>query len=738
MEFKIISDIEGLKRKILNEIEMLKYHKELNYLCSFLETELNNMQTNSYDEKELKKLRAELEVFLELIMGRLNSLMINNNSKSVFDNTPEEKKKKLQELEEIIEDKINYLKENIPFLGEKINLLFISMKEKYQDDYNHTIEITRKRLNADLGMKNVIKLSLYTDTNTLDTSYINNLEAFKALYIDPLEPLIANDKKVKEIFKRAYETLTEEKALETVKMLEQNYINQVNECNDKKSSLYLIAVQERMIEDGIRLDSIIDSEETRLKYQDKIKYLRFNASDSTVLEIEEYVNRTGYFRDEFYLVVYALIEKEKYMKNKYSIECSLYNKLSETTKANIEKIFLDRIKDREDSFDIIMRLKKDGYLSVLDDAYQETIAGLEISIKTSIETEDLFEPSRIKLEEVTTGILEKHTNLILKKNGKRLNTYFYISDKELKDFEDITKFEYLKYKASGFELRIEYYDKEGRRIKPGEKDLNIKEQVFDFYITGKDDKKTVYDKNFNKLFDVTDKYPYGAHMYVDYRSRKIILFNEEFRKIFIYDENFNEIAAYNAGDLISDFKSYRHQFVYVNDCCFNEGVFTFYYKEKDTEKVTVCYYDFNNMKELDSFPMTTTEVRSRLVYSEGAYPYYDEAKYRFGFKDKEGNIIVEPTYYRVGPFINGIAYGSTFDHGFVNRNGEVTQTKRIEELSKYSFDYFVNLKDYYYEQYNSIDKIRGRVISNNTYLINEYLPILDIDFDNKGKVLKKA
>ncbi len=739
MQLELLNEIEGIKRKILNEIEMLRYHKELNYLCGYLENELNNFKCDSYEDKDLKKYKAELEVFLEIVIGRVNSLIINSKNNSVFDNIQEDKRNKIKELEDIIEDRINYLVTNIPFLGENISVLFNNYKSEYQEGYNHALECAKKRLNTDLGMKNEQILSLYSDTDNLAKSYINKLEVFKSLYIDPLQSLIDNDKKVKDIFKRAYDTLTDETSLNIVKQLEQNYLNAVNECIDKKSSIYLIAVQERMIQDGVKLDSIVDTEEERKRYEDKIRYFSFNKSNDELLDIEQYVNRTGHFKEEFYQLAYAFIEKEKYMLNKFNVSIELYDKLSENTKANIERLFLERIKDADDSYEIVQHLREYGYLKVLDVNYQNFFDSCEFNVKSSYRLENVEADEPLKVELITSPIIVDRYELSVNSTGKKLGTYFYSTDAILINLGDIIKFDYKKYKSGGMERFIEYYDREGKRLK-APKDLDIIDRVFDFYITGQDKDKEVYDLEFNKVFRFKDKDYSGLHMFVDYVGKKIILFSENYGTVYLYDDKFNLLLESSASKLIKEYYSYKWDCLYINEHAFNDGIFTFYFRDKSDNNYYVYYYDFNNMKVLDNFTIkTNNEIKSQFMYSDGCYPFVDKDGYQIGYKDKEGNVIIEPKYYRVGPFINGVACIHNFDNYLINRSGAEVKTGDYEKSTSYYYSYEPSSKDGCYYQYDDKEKKKNRIINKDYYYMNNgYVSILSIDFDNPERVNKKC
>ena len=736
MNTSIISEIEGIKRKILNEIEMLKHNKELNYLCDYLTSVLNNMEYDNTDDLSLKKYKARLEVFLSLVMGYLNKILLSKTNESIFDNTTEEHNNKRKELESSIEEDINYLVTNIPFLGENLLDKYSKLKNKYNLEFDETINSTKRRLNVDLGIIDEPIYSLYPDTNTVCSSYINTLIAFKSLYIDPLKQLIDNDKKVREIFKRAYNTLKDEKALDAVKQLEQNYINKVNECCDKKSSLYLLASQETMIRDGLKLDGIVDDEETRLRYERKIKWLDLNSLVDTVLDIEKYVNATGRLSEEFYLAVYALVEKDKYMLRKYN-ECNhLYERLSDITKANIERIFLKRIEDREDSYEIILKLKKDGYLSVFDENYQTFFNTCEFRIKNDFRLEDYKKDMPYKLDIVRGNFIDTHFNLIEKKTGKRLGSYFNTQERELISIGDIIKFQYVKVRLNSAYKCCVYLDRNGNKLNTPD-GIDIIDYAFGYYIAQNGANKEIYDSNFKLVTTIKNIYSLGGELLIDYNSKKSIIINDN--TVVLLDENFKKIGEYYLFHLIDDYSSLYWKICDTDKITFNDGVLTIHFIDAYNKEKHTYYYDFNNMKVIDHFEYPADkEFRINFIYSEGIYPFYDKESRKLGYKDITGTVIGNTEYYATYPFINGVALVSdyTTDHLFINRNGETTKCSTMEH--GYGFDniYRYNLRDKYYDQFNAKRESHKVIRNTNSYYIPCRKYISEIDFDNPESIKK--
>ena len=75
-----------------------------------------------------------------------------------------------------------------------------------------------------------------------------------------------------------------------------------------------------MMENGVQLDSLVEKTKEEVIMCEKINTMTFNTDLNTVKDIEEFVERTGLFADLFYNNLYAIIEKDiflrKYRDNK--------------------------------------------------------------------------------------------------------------------------------------------------------------------------------------------------------------------------------------------------------------------------------------------------------------------------------------------------------------------------------------------------------------------------------------
>ena len=72
----ILNEIEYLKEKIDNEIELLSYYKELSYVCDKLKEELASHKYSLDNVLSMKKYKAFLEVFLTQRIGYINKLIV--------------------------------------------------------------------------------------------------------------------------------------------------------------------------------------------------------------------------------------------------------------------------------------------------------------------------------------------------------------------------------------------------------------------------------------------------------------------------------------------------------------------------------------------------------------------------------------------------------------------------------------------------------------------------------------
>ena len=312
---ELIREIKDLKNKIINEIKAFSFHSDLSYITEILLKEINNYEYKDDNMLSLKKYRAFLESFYQVVIVPINKMIVEQKNKSIFDTSKEEDNKEITLLEKEIEELLEYIKENLPTLGEDVSREYKKLKDKHQEEFEYTINTTRRRFNIDKGIENESLLSLYSDTLTLERLYLNKLKAFKKVHIDDIKIFIDNDKRIKEIFKNAYETLTEEEAQEAIKKLEENYLKSIEECMKSDivfSKSNILKVQDSMIKNGLQLDVLINKTKEKNSIYERIAKMTLNTELKDILELEKYVERNGLFAEEFYKNIYAIIEKEEY------------------------------------------------------------------------------------------------------------------------------------------------------------------------------------------------------------------------------------------------------------------------------------------------------------------------------------------------------------------------------------------------------------------------------------------
>ncbi len=744
----IISEIDTLKEKINNEIESLRYYKELSYICNALENEVNSYEYDINDNYSLKKYKAFLEFFLENKIGYVNSLIVNKNNNSIFDNGSDLDYQKLNELKKEISELLTYIENNFPIIGREVAEEYEKIKMHYEKEFSDASNRYKKTFDKEIGVNKEINLSIYGDTSSVLKSYINNLSAFKKVRVDNIKIFVDNDIEVKELFKRAYETLKEPRAIEAVRKLESNYVNEINKCVESMSAnTNILLIQKNMIQNGLQLDKIIDIEKEKNDIYNKISNITFNYDNiDELLKIEDYVIKNNIFHEEFYKVLFALVEKEKYLYLKYKHEPIIYKRINERSRVALEKIFLDQIKDLDDSEkeELIINLKKNGYFKVLDMNYQEFFDNKDFKLETTYDTEPLIYNWKLERKRIEKGIIEPHYDVINKETNKRVDRFFNLPkyNDELTRIGDIYIFSRSKI-MFGYEttpiIHYNYYDQDGKKIKPFKDNSVITDSLLDYYLVEKKDdsfhkNKRIVDSNFNTIMEYEGKNIH-KEILVDYKNNLILILDTIKKTFSLYNKDFkllkelsaSEIMNFNINDIVISFDN-------IN--MFNEGIFSVLVKKQ--KENYICYYDIINMRKVDMFKIDL--ISSLYGYSEGLYPYceYYQNRYLLGYKNIDGDIVLEPKYLRANPFINGCALvirDLSISYAFINYRGECVGSGEILGYDDKSIT--PNFFKYRYQAFYYGKDKRVIVKTKNTYIIDYEDNIIDLDLNNKNKVKKK-
>jgi hypothetical protein len=321
----------------------------------------------------VKKYYAWLQYFYENKIEIINKYIVDNRNNSVFDNSDETQMKKVHELEEAINNIFDYIKENYPQFSDYIIDSYYKLKKYYQDEYKKALNNSKKRFNNWIGLPYEPVLSLYPDIHSLINCYINNLEIFYTFCCKDIKSFQEKDIKIRKIFKEGYEKITDSGVIETIKRAENYYDTAICEIMKNSSHLNkLEIIQDSMDSVCKTILEIAKKEEDNCSFNKAIMGMTLNTPKEDILNLVNYAEKNGILSEELYNNLYVIVEKEKYLLLKYNEEAKLYNSLSQKVKIKLEKMFLERIHDYSEieTTEIIDRLKKYGYLKVLDKKYQ--------------------------------------------------------------------------------------------------------------------------------------------------------------------------------------------------------------------------------------------------------------------------------------------------------------------------------------------------------------------------------
>lgn len=736
----IKDDISNIKEKINNEIEALRFYQELSYVCDLLKREIDCYKYDANNEFELKKYKGFLEDFLDNKIGYINSLIVKRTGNSVFDNRDKENYEKLEEIKNDISNLLSYIENNFPVIGKNVSQEFEKINKYYENELKDAFNSSKRRFNVDIGINKEPVLSVYCDTSSVLRSYINSLNAFKTTYVDNIKIIVDNDIKVKELFKRAYETLKEPRVIVAVKELESNYINEINKSmNSISVNSNILLIQDNMIKNGLQLDKIIDIEKAKNTNYQKIVNIDFNYNNiDELLEIEDYVNREDIFKEEFYKVLYALIEKEKYIYYKYNVLPKIYNRIKEKSRIIIEKMFLERIKDLNDyeKEEIVINLKKNGFLKVMDYKYKEMFDGHNFTIQSSYDKELISDDNTLYYKHDKKGLSYPCFDIINKKTGKRVEHIYGTKNNEetLVRFGDIYRFCAHQIKTFGDKDIIYYYTIDGKKIRPFKDNSKIIKKVLDYYIVYNKDGEIIVDSNFNKIMDL---HTFNIHrdMLVDYTYNNILIYDSCRMMLSLYDNCFNLLKEIPISNVIC---VDNNPIISLNSetNMFNDGVVSILVN--DTKDKYICYYDVINDKKIDFFKIISDT--SLYGYSEGLYPFYDHGKIALGYKNINGDIVLEPNYLQANPFFGGCAQvvkSLSIAQSFINYNGDITEK---HEIFDYGNNFIrVNSSKKQYEVLCESDKKHYIIRANNYYSIDisDKIINLDLNENTNKKLLKK-
>ncbi len=313
---------------------------------------------------------------------------------------------------------------------------------------------------------------------------------------------------------------------------------------------------------------------------------------------------------DFYKIVYAVAEKEKYIQQKYGYPSRLLEQLDSKSMQKLKDMFNKRMGFNE-------TLVSMDYLTVLDPEYEMFFD--KCNFKKEIVITNIPKKKEPKLRVESRGVIKKRYYLVSSIDNRIINCPLDLRDDNL-----------------------------------------IIKQVFDFFIVKNSHIITIYDREFTKLIDYVGQYD------VDYKNEYILLqlYNENIVRV--YDRNFKYINSFD--QWIMKFPSYE-----VND-----GVISASNSERN------LYFDYLNNKVVDSFEFKqrVSFYANKFLYSEGLYNYIDKNGL-MGYKDLEGNVVIEPKFSVSTPFFHNFACLLYRGEGYflLDKYGELHPFNTVDDVA---------------------------------------------------------
>ncbi len=681
-------EIKLLKTKIYNEIESFRIYEELVPICDMLVKEIDNYQYDDQNELSLKKYRAYLEVLLESRIGVINKMIIGNENSSIFDNRTANAEKELTDLEQELESVLTYINLNLPAIGVEATEKYNSIKEFYTDLIEYTKGSIARSLASDIGAKegehSAPVLSLYADTSAVNRIFIANLMDYKYRYIDSINKFVENDKKIKETILKAYES-DNPQTIELVKKIDEHYKSVIAKCMDSGNilaNLLLPKIQENVKEIIKQLDQIVYAEEKKKEYRQDLLAMRFNAENNDkILEIDQFVAQTGELTQEFYDVLYVMVEKEKYLVENFGEKPILYSQLSEESKLALEKKFIERLSNRGQEFaqEQIKKLKIEGYPKVLDFEYEEYFKNLDYKEIPSYKFDQIENPVILQCKPYADKKDNKYFVISNVKTGRDIDVTPNERSASVEDSftfcKGIYEMVYNHYDKWGFYKYTHYksWDEEGNRIKVP-RDIRVEEKVFgNYYIT-------LFNKTGKKHSKIIDRY--GRSLYrdgnidffdeyaIDYEQQQILINNHSTNTMKLFDKDMNLIQTIDIDKIKEEAKKLGANITADTKpsinvaCCFNSDTFPIKFG------IMIIYYNLFLDKIIDKF-IDKEPKNSYYGVSEDLFVFKGQNQ-RFGYKERYlGSEEIEPKYIEAHPFYGGVALVKDESHNsyLINSKG---------------------------------------------------------------------
>ncbi len=476
--------------------------------------------------------------------------------------------------------------------------------------------------------------------------------------------------------------------------------------------------------------------------------------------------------DLFYNVLYVIVEKEKYLQNKYDYKSILIEKLSKKSVKKLEKIFVE--KTGMDTVDYLKEVDKDLEKYFDNSKFEKKTWFTITSNKCALYHGELYysdKPQGPIIYELSPELSIRGEKVVGENGGCFTSDdidpkYIWVINekKEPKPFWKV-------FSKAPISKSFSLVDKETGEVSlcplsvpyvANEKNMPRRISNFILYPHKDPFSYDVYNSNY-ELIDKNVKY-FNA----DYKNGFVLVKHIGQEKTQIRDGEYKEIGTINQPiieEIINDNYPMHDERIYHA----NDGVVAI-----NTGK-RIVYYDYLNDKEIDNFLITDNLMRySYFAYSEGLYNFINKDGLH-GYKDINGNVVIYPNYAVSTPFLCNVAsvfqktretYASSFDPNFfagcnlfvIDKNGtKYSYRDVVEQIFGKTHDGY-NRSINYFKRYMSswwskkykivpdfakqmnriiADDNTANLIGNEWYEIDNNTPIIETNFRTDEKVMEK-
>ena len=575
-----------------------------------------------------------------------------------------------------MEEVIRYLEENFPEFAKKVKEEYERIKSVHQEK----VEIAGK-------------LSATPFKGSVDFS--NGIMGLA-------ERFVSNDKRIREIYEKAYEVL-DSGQVSRIKKRYKDYTESVENMILKYGITNLItAAQATMSLNASNVNAMVEEVLGRKTIKDSIhqelRSLDFNFSDPEGLKLLiAKIETFPELKDDIFSVLYFIVEREKYFKSKGYEETKIYESvLSDEEREVLIQIFARRNGEE---------LTKEGYLDVLDKEYEKFFEQIEKVHGIPY----LVEHPSIPSDDIDWDKVSNYYHNIRNKRNGHIAFHVFGPMRGIKTTKKVGSVYVLKYERKKTS-EVVFFDGNLKRIKPTSKKNDI-ELYFNGYYLVRHDKaknehaKSVYgltdeelkfivlDSNFNFICKIND-----SDFLIDRVRKTLLARDKQTGEYTLYDRNFKPFRKFK---LPGTFISPRG--------IFNDGVVAL--EKKDYQ---IVYFDIETMSIIKSFEYAN--LASVFGYSEGMYNVVDRSIpdiYQEFYLTKDGQLAIPRHFYQTSPFASGCAYVHTdiLVPGFIDRYGNFVNFDDMQV--KYKPEEDMELKIF-------IDQEKGMYDIQNPEWVKEY------------------